>query len=326
MLLRRHSSRSYMYNHAYPFPRLLERSARVPAGSVSLGKLGNMHRLNVLLGVRSFGKLVLVDRPLARGQGDTARGRGQAADEDVLGHDTRTSLADVLGQAGRLTLLLSSNERLLTSLANELNLGLSLAAHGQQANDVGLVDDAEARVGAAAVALPVWVSGNITSRKRHGVFVAEGIVAAGGGQAERRVQRDTVGAVRVESQEATDTLPESGRLNSMLLYKVKEIIVSRCSYVVALAVLVVGLSRRPAPVRRIFVSRSVVARALGSIGLPDGGHIYLGDGYNATSGLCYRLGRHFVLIVMVRKLVEVLSGRLARRGLNWHFSGWSVDI
>lgn len=158
-----------------------------------------------------------MDRPLARGQGDTARGRGQPADKDVLRDHTRVSLANVLGQTGSLALLLGSYEGLLASLADELNLRLGLAADGKQAYNVGLVDDAKTGVGAAAVTLPVRVSSNITSGQRDGVFVTEGIVAAGSGKAEGRVQRDTVRAVRVERQQAADTLPQTGRLNSVLL-------------------------------------------------------------------------------------------------------------
>ena len=51
----------------------------------------------------------------------------------------------MLGQAS-LSFLLCSNELLLASLANELNLGLRSASHAEQTNNITLVDGTQLRV------------------------------------------------------------------------------------------------------------------------------------------------------------------------------------
>lgn len=157
--------------------------------------------------------------PLAARQRLAARRRGKTANEDVLGDNTSRRLGQELGQAVGLAVLLGSNELLLASLANELDLGLGLAADSQQADNIGLVDDGKARVRTAGVALPVGVSGNITSGQRNGVVVLEGVVGAGGGKTEGRVERDTVGALGVEGEDAAEGLPDAGGLDSVFLQK-----------------------------------------------------------------------------------------------------------
>lgn len=246
------------------------------------------------------GDLILVHIPLAARQSLAARRRGKTANEDILGDNASRRLSEELGQTVRLAVLLGSDELLRASLANKLDLGLRLAAHSQQAYHVGLVDDRKARVRAAAVALPVGVSGDIASRQRNGVFVLEGVVGAGGRQAEGRVERDTVGALGVEGEDAAERLPDTGGLDGVFLQKGERVSNGR-----------IGFSRQTMEacllLMMIFVS-SEESCAANRAGVPIGRgawvFIYLGNRNNAASGFGYRLRRHFVAIL--------LDGKLAR--------------
>jgi hypothetical protein len=83
---------------------------------------------------------------------------------------------------------------------------------------LGLVDDTELGVVAAVVALPVGVVGDVASGQRNGVVVLERRVGAGGRVTVVRVQRNTVGALGINGQEAAEGLPDTRRLEGLLLY------------------------------------------------------------------------------------------------------------
>lgn len=89
---------------------------------------------------------------------------------------------------------------------------------------MGLPHDAQARVVAAVVALPVGVVGDVAGGDSDGVVVLERRVVAGRRVAVVWVQRDAVGAVRVDGGRAADALPDAGGLDGVFL----EVFVSRC--------------------------------------------------------------------------------------------------
>lgn len=152
--------------------------------------------------------------PLSGVQSLATGQRRHAVDKHILGRVAR--LLKSLGQTS-LGLLLHSNELLLAGLADEIDLGGLSAADGEELGELGLVDDAELGVVAAVVALPVGVVGDVASGQRNGVVVLERVVGAGGRVAEVRVQRDTVGALGVDGQEAAEGLPDTSRLDGLLL-------------------------------------------------------------------------------------------------------------
>lgn len=160
-------------------------------------------------------EFVLVHIPRSRHQGLSARQRRQAVDKHILGH-TLGGLFEERGQSG-LALLLRSHEGLLSGLANQLDLWLRGAAHRQQRHGVALVDDAELRVRAAHVTLPVGVVGDVAGGKRDGIIVSLGVQGAGGRVSEVRIERHAVGAVGVEGKGLSDRLPDAGGLKSVFL-------------------------------------------------------------------------------------------------------------
>lgn len=217
------SSLRYLYVHSSSFGSIsLERSARVSivvlASTFHSTEPSYIFRVaHSPLGIRVLlRQLVLVHVPRARRETLAARQWRQAVHEQVLGNVLGRGLLQSLGQAG-LSLLLGSNELLLASLADELDLGLGGAADGQQGDGVGLVDDAELGVRAAGVALEVSVVGDVTCGHRHGVIVGRGL-GAGSRVAVVRVEGNTVGAVGVNGEELAEALPDTGRLDRLLLY------------------------------------------------------------------------------------------------------------
>lgn len=160
-------------------------------------------------------ELVIVHIPSSSRQGLSTRQRRQSIDKNVLCHILGRLLQE-LGQA-RLALLLRRNESLLAGLANQLDLGLRGASHRQQRHDVTLGNDAELRVRATVITLPVGVVGNITGGKSDGVVEAEGVQASGRRVSEVRVQGNTVGAIGVEGEGLADGLPQAGGLEGLFL-------------------------------------------------------------------------------------------------------------
>lgn len=179
--------------------------------------MNSAYNFNLPIGIRALRQLVLVHVPLSLRQRLPAGQRGHTADKEVLGDVLGRGLGQDLGQTRRLALLLGSNKRLLAGLANQLDLGARGAADGEQADDVGLADDAQLRVVAAGVALPVGVAGNVGGGQRDGVLEGLGGVGAGRGIAKVRVERHAVGSVRVDGQGLAEGLPDAGGLEGLLL-------------------------------------------------------------------------------------------------------------
>jgi hypothetical protein len=167
------------------------------------------------LAIRGWCNLILVNSPLPRSQARTAGQRWQSPDKHILRH-VLGGLLQRLGQA-RLALLLGRHEGLLARLADELDLGARRAADRQERGELRLVDDAELGVGAARVALPVGVVGDVARGERHRVVVLGGRVRAGRGVAEVGVQRDAVGSLGVDGEEAAERLPQAGGLEGVFL-------------------------------------------------------------------------------------------------------------
>ena len=151
--------------------------------------------------------------PLAAGD------RREAVDEQVLGNGS-----DALGldkgseTAGGGALLAGGDEGLLAGVADELLLGGGGAAEGQQADGVALGHVAGAGVGAADVAAPVGVVGDVAGGGGDGIVVAVRVVGSRRGVPEVRVQRHAVGAVRIDGEGAADALPDAGGLEGLFLY------------------------------------------------------------------------------------------------------------
>lgn len=78
-----------------------------------------------------FRQSVLVDSPFPILEGLPTRQRWHPIHKHILGH-ILGRLFQKLGQPDRLSFLLRRHELLLPSLANEIHLGLGLAAHRQQ--------------------------------------------------------------------------------------------------------------------------------------------------------------------------------------------------
>lgn len=157
-----------------------------------------------------------MDIPSSRRKALAAGQRRQAVHKHILGGLAGRHLTKGLSKAG-LGLLLDGNELLLARLADELDLGGSSAADGEELGELGLVDDAELGVVASRVSLPVGVVGDVARGQRHGVVVLERRVGAGGRVTEVRVERDTVGSFGVNGEESSENLPHARRLDGLLL-------------------------------------------------------------------------------------------------------------
>lgn len=154
--------------------------------------------------------------PLARLQTLPTRQRRQAIHQQFLG-DIHALLLEHLRQSLLLAFRRGRDQRLAAGLANQLDLGGGRAADRQQGHRGGLVDDAQPRVVAARVALPVGVVGDVTGGDGHRVVVEGRIVAAGCGPPEMRVEGHAVGAVRVDGEGAPDALPDARGLEGLFL-------------------------------------------------------------------------------------------------------------
>jgi hypothetical protein len=161
--------------------------------------------------------VIPMDIPLSLLQTLTARQRRQPVLVQQQLSNILSVLLEVLGQALLLALLLGSHERLASGLANEFHPRLDSAADAKERDLVGLSNDGKLRVVAAVVALPVRVVGNVAGGECDRIGILEGVVRAGGRVAVVGVERDTVGAVRVNREGASDAFPDAGRLKSMLL-------------------------------------------------------------------------------------------------------------
>jgi hypothetical protein len=170
---------------------------------------------NVPFTIRCLCHLILVYIPLSSCQGLATGQRRHTINEHILGRIGR--LLESLCQTS-LGFLLDSHELLLTSFTDELDLGSRSAADSEELGELGLVDDAKLGVVSAVVALPVGVVGDVAGGQRNGVVVLERRVGAGWRVSEVRVQRDTVGSLRVNGHEATEGLPYARRLEGLLLY------------------------------------------------------------------------------------------------------------
>lgn len=135
--------------------------------------------------------------PLARLQGLPAR-QGRHPIHEQLLSEVDALLLEHLCQALLLSLLPGRHERLGPLLADQVDLGLLGVADRQQGDGARLVDNAQAGVVPAHVALPVGVVGDVARGGGHGVVVCEGVEPARGRPAEVRVEGDAVGAVGID--------------------------------------------------------------------------------------------------------------------------------
>lgn len=241
---------------------------------------------NSLLGIRAvfLAELPLVHVPVAVGLDVVAGGRGgEAVDEDVLlGLLDALGLLQEDGEAALLALLLGGNEGLLAGLADEVDLGARGAADGEQAHDVGLGDDAQLGVGAADVAAPVGVVGDVGGGNGDIVVVGEGVLGAGRGVAEGGVQRDTGRAVGVDGEDAADALVDAGRLEGLFLRQAVSVMSWDVSMARAGWSIVVGWCGRVP----IAVGGVCGAKCRGRVSA------YLGELHDAASSFGNRLGGH----------------------------------
>lgn len=122
-------------------------------------------------------------------------------------------------EAAFFALLLDSNQLLLSSLSDLENvvLGGCLASDCEQTNGVGLAHGAQLGVAPPDVPLPVWVVGDIARREGDWVIVGKRGNRARGGETELSVQRDTRGTFRVNSEKATNALPDASGLDCVFL-------------------------------------------------------------------------------------------------------------
>lgn len=82
---------------------------------------------------------------------------------------------------------------------------------------MALVDDAELRVRATDITLPVGVVSDVAGRNGDGIIVGLGVQATGGRVSEVRIEGDAVGAVGVDGKSLSDGLPDTGGLESVFL-------------------------------------------------------------------------------------------------------------
>ena len=110
-----------------------------------------------------------------------------------------------------LALLLHGHQLLLARLADLQDIvpGSGLAADGQQARNVSLVDDGWPRVVAACITLPIRVVRNVGRGHRDGVVIALRGQRTGVRRAVLGIDRDTRGTLRDESEDTADALPDT---------------------------------------------------------------------------------------------------------------------
>jgi len=80
-----------------------------------------------------------------------------------------------------------------------------------------LIHERELWVGAARVALPVWVLGDVACGDGDGFDERKGVVGAWGWVAELGVEGDAVGACGVDGEEGADPFPDAGGLDCVFL-------------------------------------------------------------------------------------------------------------
>ena len=128
-------------------------------------------------------------------------------------------LLEESGETTLFTLFLNGNQLLLASLSELQYLVLrgGLAPNGEESNGIGLAHSAELRVASPYIALPVGVVGNVTRGHGYGVIIRQRGQRAWSRETVLRVQGDTGRAVGVDSEQATNALPDTGGLDRVFL-------------------------------------------------------------------------------------------------------------
>ena len=171
---------------------------------------------NLLLRIRILlGQMILTPiHPLTRTH--TRRQRRQTPSPQQLQRTPRTLPLEKLRQP-LLPLLPNPNQLLHPRLPDQLLARRRLTSHTQQAHHIALRHKTQLRIRAAGIALPVWVLGDITRGESNRVDEGKWFVGSWRWIAELGVEGDTVGAGRIDGEEATDGLPDTSGLDSVFL-------------------------------------------------------------------------------------------------------------